>query len=178
MRGDGFYRKVLINSFSCFRLRVFLSNFIETTLGSVTKETSQYTKSLRKKIEDVDKKIKFSDTEWEENENIRDKTGTKHRKETMNEWRIFHVIFKIKKVMITYNFDHFPDVISPSHIASKSNLFNTLAGSQNKKAAIFFYKNNQNFPRFNSRLSQLLFYFEPPSAVLSVVCCLLFVVCC
>ena len=47
---------------------MFLSNFIETTLGSVTKETSQYTKSLRKKIEDVDKKIKFSDTEWEENE--------------------------------------------------------------------------------------------------------------
>ena len=91
----------------------------------------------------------------------------------MNEWRIFHVIFKIKKVMITYNFDHFPDVISPSRIASKSNLFNTLAGSQNKKEAIFFYKNNQNFPRFNSRLSQLLFYFEPPSAVLSVVCCLL-----
>ena len=31
---------------------MFLSNFIETTLGSVTKETSQYTKSLKKKIED------------------------------------------------------------------------------------------------------------------------------
>ena len=60
----------------------------------------------------------------------------------MNEWKIFHVGFKIKKVVITYNFDHLPDVISPSHIASKSNLFNTLAGSQNKKADFFLYKNN------------------------------------
>ena len=88
----------------------------------------------------------------------------------MNEWRIFHVIFKIKKVMITYNFDHFPDVISPSRIASKSNLFNTLAGSQNKKAAIYFIKITKIFPKFNNKLSQLLFYFEPLSAV-NLYCC-------
>ena len=49
---------------------MFLSNFIETTLRSVTKETSQYTKSLRKKIEDIDKKIKISLLERMENENL------------------------------------------------------------------------------------------------------------
>ena len=38
---------------------MFLSNFIETTLGSVTKETSQYTKSLKKeKKKSIDKKKK------------------------------------------------------------------------------------------------------------------------
>ena len=50
---------------------MFLSNFIETTLRSVTKETSQYTKSLRKKIEDIDKKIKISLLKRMENENVR-----------------------------------------------------------------------------------------------------------
>ena len=62
---------------------MLLSNFIETTLGSVTKETSQYTKSLKKKIED--KKI----------ENVL------LQKEKMKNRDNVHVGFMIEKVLIS-----------------------------------------------------------------------------